>query len=190
MRFLRNETVCFTGHRYTPRDAFDPTVAAIDKLARNGCSTFLAGGALGFDTVAARAVLRVREQFPFVKLILALPCPEQDFRWNAADRETYRDLLSRADAVVLLSDHYDPSVMHVRNHFMVDNSFLCVAWYDGSAGGTRSTVLYARSRGVPVLNLCPHTTDSEQLTLDLFSEDCLPGDEPEEPQSGAFDPLE
>ena len=34
-------------------------------------------GALGFDTIAAQAVLSVKETYPEVKLILVLPCENQ-----------------------------------------------------------------------------------------------------------------
>ena len=43
--------------------------------------------------------------------------------------------------------------MHQRNRYMVDRSSLLIAAYDGTAGGTRYTVEYARSRGLQIINL-------------------------------------
>ncbi len=165
MRFLRNETVCFTGHRYTPKSVFGETRQMVEFLISRKRTVFFAGGALGFDTIAAEAVLAAREKYPFIRLVLAIPCPDQDALWSAADRNVYRSILSRADSCVVLADRYSPACMHVRNHYMVDCSSVCVAYYDGSAGGTAATVAYARSRGVAVLNLCKDTTDAPQLTL-------------------------
>ena len=70
--------------------------AEIAALAARGTESFYCGGALGFDTIAARAVLAARDKYPFVRLVLALPCPQQDALWSRADRDEYRAILSAA----------------------------------------------------------------------------------------------
>ena len=61
-------TVCFTGHRNIPREyAFMLPKALkheIEKLINRGACTFRAGGAIGFDTVAALCVLELKEKHP------------------------------------------------------------------------------------------------------------------------------
>ena len=36
-----------------------------------------AGGALGFDTLAAQTVLDMKKEYPQLRLILVLPCEDQ-----------------------------------------------------------------------------------------------------------------
>lgn len=77
----RLHTCCFAGHRDIPPESL-PVLAAmlettVHDLIADGIRYFYAGGALGFDTLAAETVLRLRDQFPQIRLILALPCREQ-----------------------------------------------------------------------------------------------------------------
>ena len=55
------KTVCFTGHRTIPESDFEALNSAlceeIQKQIENGASTFRTGGARGFDTMAALAIL-------------------------------------------------------------------------------------------------------------------------------------
>ena len=43
-------------------------------LYQKGIRYYGAGGALGFDAIAAQTVIRLRESCPGMKLILVLPC--------------------------------------------------------------------------------------------------------------------
>lgn len=152
-------TVCFTGHRDLGsaqeelhlRGVLD---LALDELIGSGASVFRAGGALGFDTVAAVAVLQKKKLYPHIRLELLLPCPDQCARWNDQQIFLYNSILSRADSHVYLSDHYFRGVMHKRNRALVDGADLCVAFLrEGASGGTAYTVDYAKHRQVPVRNL-------------------------------------
>ena len=158
MDIEKNGTACFTGHRRIEppelADARRATENAVRELMMRGFWTFLVGGALGFDALAQRTVLAMREEFPFVRVVMAIPCADQDARWNSGDRAEYRRLLETADERIVLNPVYTPSCMRERNRFMVDHSAVCVAYYDGrDGGGTASTVRYAKQRGVPVWNV-------------------------------------
>ncbi len=74
------------------------------RLYEGGVRELWAGGALGFDTLAAETVLLLREQEREIRLRLAPPCAGQDRNWGARDREIYRRLRNGADDVVLLSE--------------------------------------------------------------------------------------
>jgi len=90
---MKNQTCCFTGYRNIPANEY----AAIQKrleseiinLINQGVRNFCADGALGFDTMAALAVLRLKEKYPYVQLILILPCKEQTRGWTEADKKIY-----------------------------------------------------------------------------------------------------
>ena len=68
---MRSKTVCFTGHRELPADDL-PEISkhledTLATLIEQGYRYFGAGGALGFDTLAAQVVLRLRERYPRIR---------------------------------------------------------------------------------------------------------------------------
>ncbi|MBE7031483.1 MAG: DUF1273 domain-containing protein [Ruminococcaceae bacterium] len=155
-------TCCFTGHRVITGEAkitvFNRLCDTVRELYLKGITTFVSGGALGFDTLAAFAVLHLKREFSGMKLVLALPCRDQDSRWSRADRETYRKILDAADEVICLNESYCTGCMHQRNRLMVNLSSVCVAYCTKASGGTAYTVNLAKSEGLRVLNLAasPH----------------------------------
>jgi len=56
--------------------------------------------------------------------------------------------------------------MQVRNRYMVEQSSVCVAYFNGSNGGTASTWRMANRYGRMVINLCTDPADENQLSLD------------------------
>ena len=58
---------------------------------------------MGYDTIAAQAVLSVKETHPEVKLILVLPCENQTKYWKQQDIDVYNDIKLRADNVKVLA---------------------------------------------------------------------------------------
>ena len=154
--------VCgFTGHRRLPwgGDETDPRCAAlktvlgrrIAEAAAAGCGTFLCGMARGADTYFAEAVLALRDGGLDLRLEALVPCPSQAGGWPATDRDRWTRLLAACDAVTVLEPAYTPGCMLRRNRVLVDRSDVLITVYDGSGGGTASTVAYARRRGRPLL---------------------------------------
>ena len=154
---LKLKTVCFTGHRKIPPEHIEVIARRLRNtllnLIENGYRYFGAGGALGFDTLAAKTVLELRVHHPDVKLILVLPCLSQTRGWSARDVEIYEDIKSKADKVVYTSQEYTRGCMHKRNRHLVDNSSVCVCYLIENTGGTAYTVDYARSNKLTVINL-------------------------------------
>ena len=148
---LKEKTCCFTGHRVIPARVLPALAGELEQTLRRligeGVRYFGAGGALGFDTLAAETVLRLKGEYPDVRLILVLPCRDQTRGWKETDVRRYRDIASRADKVVYTAEHYSPGCMHRRNRHLVENSSVCVAWCAREAGGSGYTAAYARQRG-------------------------------------------
>jgi len=157
---MREKTCCFTGHRNIPllkRKAVARNLKTeLTTLIENGYQFFGAGGALGFDTLAAKTVLELKEQYAHIKLILVLPCENQTRGWNEKDIEVYEDIKRQADKVVYTSKEYTRGCMHKRNRHLVDNSSTCIAYLTESKGGTAYTVDYAAKHGVTVFNIADH----------------------------------
>lgn len=152
----REHTVCFTGHRALGQ-VDKPVLAQLDTLLETlysrGYRDFLCGGALGFDQYAAARVIRLRDKHPDVRLVFCLPCADQSARWRAMDCEHYERLLYLADEIRVLAPQYYDGCMQARNCYMVDRSYICVAYMKRLGGGTLTTVRYALSQDVPVVNI-------------------------------------
>jgi len=165
----RMHTVCFTGHRAIRRED-ETALSQLDQLLAllydQGYRDFLCGGALGFDMIAADHVVRLRDKHPDVRLIFCLPCADQSAKWKRADCSRYERLLYLSDETRVLSPRYYDGCMQARNAYMVDRSYLCVAYMANLRGGTLSTVRYAISQDVPVINIAvPGAVDEYRQSL-------------------------
>lgn len=154
---LNNNTACFTGHRQIPAEEEERIRARLDEviadLIGQGIECFAAGGALGFDTMAAQAVLRAKETHPQIRLILILPFPGQGRRWNEQNRKLYEEIKAQADEIEYASEHHTRFCMLERDRQLVEHACVCVAYQIKHTGGTAYTVKCARSKGVRVINL-------------------------------------
>ena len=153
-------TVCFTGHRSIPEEARASLTNELDRVIADlyslGADTFISGGALGFDTMAAQTVLEPREGHPEIRLELVLPCPGQSDRWGTLDISVYEEILAQADLVRYVSPYYFPGVLQLRNRELVRGASVCVGYLVDShthAGGTAYTVLQALADGAEFVNL-------------------------------------
>lgn len=145
-----------TGHRPHKLGGYDeplrgPIIAAVKAaLLRVGAAQGITGMALGVDQYFAQACIEL--DVPF---IAAVPFQGQASRWPSHAQRRYYELLGRADEVVYVSDPgYARWKMDARNHWVVDHCNLLLAIWNGSAGGTANTVLYAHTvtRDVEVFN--------------------------------------
>lgn len=156
----RKRTACFTGHRDIPvndRGKLDKLLDnVIEALFNKGVVFFGCGGAYGFDMMAEYAVLRAKERHNEIKLILVLPCKEQDKYWNDKSKAMYKDILSKANKIVYTSEAYTREFMHKRNRHLVDYSGYCIAYCTKQNGGTVYTMNYAKDSGVKVVNLADY----------------------------------
>lgn len=149
----RKKRCCFTGHRPQKlRRPIDDIKVDLEneilKAVSDGYTTFITGMAYGTDIWAGNIVVRLKDRFPDLKLIAAVPFPEYSENWDTDWKARYDRLLSAADLVKIIAPEYSESAYQIRNQWMVDHSSKVIAVYDGGAGGTRNTINYARKNGV------------------------------------------
>jgi len=155
---MREKTCCFTGHRELPTGLGRWKLSkrlekAVVKQIEKGVRFFGAGGALGFDTLAAQTVLKLKKKYPDIKLILVLPCLTQTRGWPVEDVEEYERIKAQADKVVYISQEYTKDCMFKRNRHLVDDSGVCICYKVKDSGGTAYTVDYAKAQGLKIMNL-------------------------------------
>ena len=144
---MKNKTCFFAGHRKLPAKKIESIIfklnSEIERLIQEGVTTFISGGALGFDQIAASLIATKKEMGFNIRLVMALPCHEQEKYWTAIEKEIYHWLLSAADSVVYISETYDSDCMKRRNEYMIEQSKYCICAMIRERSGTGQTVRYA-----------------------------------------------
>ena len=104
------KSVCFTGHRHIINEEKlqNRLAETLERLITDGATDFYAGGAIGFDTLAANTVLLLREKYSHIKLHLVLPCckSDQTAKWTTEQIAEYDRILSAADSAEYICGKY------------------------------------------------------------------------------------
>jgi uncharacterized phage-like protein YoqJ len=151
-------TIAFTGHRHLDIREQRMLVPTLDRIIEDmiahGAVCFRTGGALGFDTLAADAVLLYREKAPKIRLELILPHPAQAEAWGADDRQRYEEILQKADCIRYVSPFYYDGVLQARNRALLEGADACIAYLRTShGGGAAYTSQLALRQGLAYYNL-------------------------------------
>ena len=151
--------VCFfTGHRIIEKGKISQVEGwlreeILDKI-NHKVEVFIAGGAVGFDTMAAEQVLFMKQDYPDIKLFLYLPCTDQDADWNEADRKRLDDIKKYSDKICYVTkSKYTDGCMKKRNKAMVDASDCGIAYVKTMHSGASQTVKMAMKKGIDVVNI-------------------------------------
>lgn len=156
---LKAKSCCFTGHRKLPdgqRAAImERTETAVKKLLSGGINRFLLGGAVGYDTEAARLLFRLKNVHRGIKVVLIYPFDSYTDRWNDAQKAEYAKLLPQYDNVIKASERSGREAYLLRNRMLVDSSAVCIAYCQKQRSGTAYTVRYAKAQGLAVINTAP-----------------------------------
>ena len=162
----REKVCCFTGHRKITdeelRAMLPELLRIVGRLLRQGVNTFVTGGALGFDTVAAEVILQLREYHPHLRLIVVSPFAGQADNWGEQHRIKYEVIREMCDEFICLNTRYHKGCMSQRNRYLVDMSGTCIAYCKQEQSGSAYTMHYAEKKGLTVMNLA---TDYIQLNL-------------------------
>lgn len=163
---MKELTVCFTGHRPQSLGGFsDQSMMALKikeklkeeilKLINLGFNRFISGGALGVDQWAAEIVIELKIVYD-IKLIIAKPFPSQDSIWPLSSREHFKNICNQADEVINVSpDPYKNWKMQKRNQYMIDNSKIMIAVWNGLSGGTANAVNYGKKKNIQIILINP-----------------------------------
>jgi len=158
----KKRCVAFTGHRSYDGSADTELRCAVERLYDEGYRCFITGMSWGFDLAAGLAVAESKRLHDGIRLVAAEPFAGFRNLFDGGSAEDYDAVLAAADERVCVCEARSALSYMRRNDFLVDNSALLVAWYDGSPrGGTAYTVKRARRMRLPVINLRP----SPQLDL-------------------------
>ena len=173
----------FTGHRPDKLGGWDEKNEtatavktwlwkAIKRAIKGGHHTFISGAALGVDTWAAEAVHELKQQYPNIRLVLAIPFSNQAEVWRQEAKTRWQRLVDIADEVIIVSPNPPDGAprwqyaqaLHKRNQYMVDHGHSGIAvWNGDEKGGTSDCLGRAKKKKRPVLRLNPTTMEEELL---------------------------
>ena len=126
----------------------------ITNSINSGFDYFISGMALGFDTYCAEAVLKLKKQYPNIKLECAIPNEKQCEKWSEQAKNRYFYILEQADKVTYIDKEFSMTSIHTRNKYMVDNSDVVIAYNVGEiCKGTTETINYANKKNKIVINI-------------------------------------
>lgn len=163
------KSICFTGHRTISenREALsDRLYTLLERfVAEQAVTDFYAGGAVGFDALAAMTVLKLRESYPQVKLHLVLPCPYEELsaKWKDAQKTEFQHIASLANSTEEVSDHFYNGCMKARNARLVELATVnCVCYWNPKnfRSGTGQTVRMAQKKGIEIIDLYEMSANS------------------------------
>jgi len=163
----RDNSCCFSGYRpeKLPWGADEGDLRcealkmrlseAAEKIFLSGIRHFICGMARGSDMFFCEVVLCLREKHGGITVEAAIPYEDHASGWREKDRDRHFYLTERCDYATYVSSEYKRSCMLRRNRYMVDNSAVLLAVYDGKPGGTKYTIEYAMRRGLEIIEIVP-----------------------------------
>ena len=175
-------TVAFTGYRPEKMPFIEnkkderyvyfreQELKVINRLIERGYTHYISGVAMGFDTWVAEDVLELQKKNKELHLECAIPCPDQDKKWEPADQKRRRKILKKANESTLVCEHYSSSCFLTRNRYMVDKADVVVCAYDGQQGGTAYTVNYALKQNKIVIQINPTTAKVTIISKRTFED--------------------
>lgn len=147
----------FTGHRVISPDSVKPLEnllsRAIEYVYGEGCREFFVGGAMGFDTMAAKQLISKRITCPDIRLTVIIPCVNQSEHWGYTAREMYAYIVSNADEVIFTSEEYTADCMKIRNAKLVEVCDVLIAYSGNARSGSAQTIRMAEKAGKLIFNL-------------------------------------
>ena len=126
---------------------------AVEAVYRSGITHFICGMATGCDFYFCEAVIELRNTHPEITIEAAVPFAQQSKKWDETQRRRYERLITECDYQTVVQREYSSECYMRRNRYMVDSSAILIAAYNGRAGGTMSTLLYAIRNGLEVIQL-------------------------------------
>lgn len=170
---------CFTGHRPNKLpggyDYYSPQNIELGKRIRSACidlienhsvDTFICGGAIGVDQMAFMVCNKLKQKYPHIKIVLAMPFENQAIKWPKASQDILASHIKLADEVVLVDELkeyglkdietkiYHPAKMQKRNEYMVNNSdFVVAVWNGDTSGGTFNCISYAKKKEKKIVEI-------------------------------------
>ncbi len=108
-----------------------------------------------FDMLAEETVLKLKKEYPDIKLCLILPCTKEDqtLKWTQKQKERYDKIFEQTERIKLIGFEYTRECMLERNRHLVNSSQYLICYLRRNWGGTFYTVNYAEKKNTKIIRL-------------------------------------
>ena len=118
----------------------------LTELINDGYIGFYTKGALGFDTIAALTVIRLKKSHPNIKLIFVYTCKGQTKGWNLRDIFIYEYIKLHCNKYVYKREKYASSDIPVDNN-------IYITYFPEECRENENWSNYSEQNGSKVINL-------------------------------------
>lgn len=138
------------------------------KLYEQGVRRFLVGGALGVDMWSGEILLKLKLEpdYKDVELVVVLPYPGHDDRWDERSKKRLAFLIEHSDECITIGQKAWRESFMQRNRYLVDHADCLLAVYDNERSirsGTGMTVHYAETKKMSITIIHPDTNTTSRL---------------------------
>jgi uncharacterized phage-like protein YoqJ len=119
----------------------------------------ISGMALGWDQALAQAAINLN-----IPCVAAIPFAGQEYKWPLNSQLQYNQLLLKMSEIVIVCEGtYAAYKMQIRNEWMINNSDLLIALWDGSKGGTGNCINSAKKKQKLIKNYWSEISSANKL---------------------------
>lgn len=160
MKVKKIQTAAFYGHKKLPQDISKLRAAvegAVINLINRGAICFGAGGAPGFDALASKVVLNLRDTlYPQIRLVQVLPFRGVELGWSSEQKNEFYEIIGKSDRIVWFADEYAGDELYqARDRYLVNHAAHLIFYCTGVNGESdaASCYRYAVTKGINLISL-------------------------------------
>lgn len=161
------ENVCFIGHRkiMVTQSLTDRLTALVSDLIKSGVQNFIFGSHSRFNDLCYEIVSKLQKQYPFIKRIHY--CLAYENYASAGINNLYEHEIDCESAINAGKNAYI-----VRNQMMIDDSDLCVFYYDenylpSKQGNSKTNFVSHQPRSGTAVAFC-YSASKNKININLF----------------------
>ncbi len=150
---MEHRICCFAGHGQLSygEDVYEKLIEVLKRLVTDeNVTEFFVGNYGSFDSLCAKAVRHIKEEFPHINLTLVIP-------YLTKEIENNKDYFNSAFDSILVADMPENTPKAIKilkcNEYMVRKSEFVVAYVKYSFGGAYKAIEFAQRKGKKEINI-------------------------------------
>lgn len=150
---MEHRICCFAGHGQLSygEDVYEKLIEVLKRLVTDeNVTEFFVGNYGSFDSLCAKAVRHIKEEFPHINLTLVIP-------YLTKEIENNKDYFNSAFDSILVADMTENTPKAIKilkcNEYMVRKSEFVVAYVKYSFGGAYKAIEFAQRKGKKEINI-------------------------------------
>lgn len=175
---MKEKTVCIIGHQeISGDDIVEIKSFLVDKivmLLMDGYTRFSVGDRMGFDMLALKTLIELKEVFSNLEIKLNESIGHKFIIRNEADEKAYQKSRSLVDEKSLCHELTTKRTIYLKQKTMVQDSSICLCFLrsDVKTGQTKEVVNYAKKQGLQIVNIAEAIKTYKENMIKTKSDPC------------------